>query len=228
MESGKGHMGNVGLGSFRRDRPMPVQLTSTARRQGLKNGLICGIGLLVLWLAVTAALSLLPGRKLLDSMMLSFALLWVVTFLAFLGTWLYGLGTRGRVLLDCGPPAHRRNYFMIAVLSLLGALGGGLAATPASPPLIVASPVFAVSFAAYWFIAATGRLQVRENGLWFYCNLLRWRKIKHYRWAPDSTLMLTATLPFWFRGAVPIPPEHREDFDALLTQHWSPTRGKAA
>ncbi|MEE9271575.1 MAG: hypothetical protein V3V49_15095 [Candidatus Krumholzibacteria bacterium] len=207
---------------------MPAQLTSTARRQGLKNGLICGIGLLVLWLAVTAALSLLSGRKLLDSMMLSFALLWVVTFLAFLGTWLYGLGTRGRVLLDCGPPAHRRNYLMIAVHSLFGALVGGLAATPASLPVIVVSPLFAVSFAVFWFITATGRLQVCENGLWFYCNLLRWRKIEHYRWAPDSTLMLTATLPFWFRSAVPVPPEHKEDFDALLTQHWSPTRGKAA
>ena len=207
---------------------MPVQLTSTARRQGLKNGIICGIGLLVLWLAVTAALSLLPGRTLLDSMMLSFALLWVVTFLAFLGTWLYGLSTRGQVLLDCGPPAHRRNYLTIAVVSLLGALAGGMAATPASLPVIVVSPLFAVSFAVFWFIAATGRLQVRENGLWFSCNLLRWRKIKHYRWAPDSTLMLTATLPFWFRGAVPVPPDHREDFDALLTQHWSPTRGKTA
>ncbi len=207
---------------------MPAQLTSTARRQGLKNALICGIGLLVVWLAVTAALSLLPGRKFLDSMMLSFALLWVVTFLGFLGTWLYGLSTRGRVLLDCGPIPHRRVFLMMGVLSLLAPLGGGLAATPASPLLIVASPVFAVSFAAYSFIAATGRLQVRENGLWFYFGLLRWRKIEHYRWAPDSTLMLTATLVFSLRSAVPVPPEHREHFDALLTQHWSPTPGKAA
>ncbi len=207
---------------------MPAQLTSTARRQGLKNALICGIGALVVWLAVTAALSLLPGRKFLDSMMLSFALLWVVTFLGFLGTWLYGLSTRGRVLLDCGPIPHRRIFLMMGVLWLLAPLGGGLAATPASQLLIAATPVFAVSFAAYWFIAATGRLQVRENGLWFYSGLLRWRKIEHYRWAPDSTLMLTATLPFSLRGAVPVPPEHREHFDALLTQHWSPTRGNAA
>ncbi len=200
---------------------MPAPLTSTARRQGLKNALICGIGFLVVWLAVTAALSLLPGRKFLDSMMLSFALLWVVTFLGFLGTWLYGLSTRGRVLLDCGPIPHRRGFLMMGVLLLLAPLlGGGLAATPASPLLI--------SFAAYWFIAATGRLQVRENGLWFYFGLRRWRKIEHYRWAPDSTLMLTATLPFSLRGAVPVPPEHREHFDALLTQHWSPTRGNAA
>ncbi len=199
---------------------MPAQLTSTARRQGWKNALICGIGSLVVWLAVTAALSLLPGRKFLDSMMLSFALLWVVTFLGFLGTWLYGLSTRGRVLLDCGPIPRRRGFLMMGVLWLLAPLGGGLAATPASPLL--------VSFAAYWFIAATGRLQVRENGLWFYVGLLRWRKIEHYRWAPDSTLMLTATLPFSLRRAVPVPPEHREHFDALLTQHWSPTRGNAA
>ncbi len=212
---------------------MPAQLTSTARRQGLKNALICGLGVLAVWLAVTAALSLLPGRKFLDSMMLSFALLWVVTFLGFLGTWLYGLSTRGRVLLDCGPFPRRRVFLMmgvlwLGVLGLLAPLGGGLAATPASPLLIVASPVFAVSFAAYWFIAATGRLQVRENGLWFYFGLRRWRKIEHYRWAPDSTLMLTATLPFSLRGAVPVPPEHREHFDALLTQHWSPTRVNAA
>ena len=208
---------------------MPAQLTSTARRQGLKNALICGIGFLVVWLAVTAALSLLPGRKFLDSMMLSFASLWVVTFLGFLGTWLYGLSTRGRVLLDCGPIPHRRFYLGMGVLSLLVLLlGGGLAATPASPLLIAATPVFAVSFAAYSFITAAGRLQVRENGLCFHWSLLRWRKIEHYRWAPDSTLMLTATLPFSLRGAVPVSPEHREHFDALLTQHWSPTRGKAA
>ena len=207
---------------------MPAQLTSTAGRQGWKNALICGIGVLVVWLAVTAALSLLPGRKFLDSMMLSFAPLWVVTFLGFLGTWLYGLSTRGRVLLDCGPIPHRRIFLMMGVLSLLAPLGGGLAATPASPLLIAATPVFAVSFAAYSFITATGRLQVRENGLWFHWSLLRWRKIEHYRWAPDSTLMLKATQPFSLRGAVPVPPEHREHFDALLTQHWSPTRGKAA
>ena len=203
---------------------MPAPLTSTARRQGWKNVLICGIGFLVLWLAVTAALSLLPGRKILGSMMLSYALLWGVTFLAFLGTWLYGLSMRGRVLLDCGPLAHRRTHLMIAVLSLLTALGGGLAATPASPRLLVVGAVFAVSVAVISFITATGRLQVRENGLWVYCTLRRWSKIAHYRWAPDSTLMLTATLPFWPRGAVPVPPEHREHFDALLTQHWSPTR----
>ncbi len=47
---------------------MPAQLTSTARRQGLKNALICGIGVFVVWLAVTlVVLSANPLERIADT-----------------------------------------------------------------------------------------------------------------------------------------------------------------
>ena len=203
---------------------MPTQFTSTAQSQGRKNVLICAIGSLVLWLAITTAVSYLPGRTFVGSFDLSFALLGVAIFLLFIGTWLYGLSTRGAVLLDCGPHPQRRNFVAIAAISVMAALAVGSAATTSSSLLIAASPFFGIASAVYWLIVATGRLQVHENGLWIYWDLVQWRKIRSYRWAPDATLMFQAR----FRGAVPVPQAHRKSFDILLAKHLLQAEGEAA
>jgi hypothetical protein len=90
-------------------------------------------------------------------------------------------------------------------------------------PFRVAGPVFAISFAAYWLIMASGRLQIRRDGLWQYWGLLRWDKIESCRWGGDSTLLVQAKspLPFLGRGALPVPPEDKQAVDALLQKHCS-------
>ena len=203
---------------------MPAQLTSAVQRQGLKNALICGIVVLVLWLALTVALTSLTERPLIASLATSLALIWGTTFPLLVGIWLYSLSTRGPVLLDCGAHPHRRRFLAIAVIALLAGLSGGLSATPN----LFFGPPFALSFAAFWLIVATGRLQVRQNGLWCYWSLLRWQKIRSYHWEPDASLMLRATSVLSLPGGISVPPHHREQFEALFLKHLSQARGSAA
>jgi hypothetical protein len=162
---------------------MPPRMTTTAWRQGAKNALVCGVGFLVVWLALAAVLRWESGQGILDSCRLAFAVLWGLIFLVFLGTWLYGRNSGGRVLLDCGPHPTRTLFLVNAALFLMMGLTIGLAATPVLNVFGIAGPVFGTSFGAYWLIMATGRLQVRESGIWQYWSLLRWDRIGSYRWA---------------------------------------------
>jgi hypothetical protein len=77
------------------------------------------------------------------------------------------------------------------------------------------------SFAVYFLIMATERLQIREGGLWMYWGLLRWEKIEFLQWRGDSTLLLKAKsrLPFLGRGALPVPPEQKQAINELLQKH---------
>ncbi len=199
---------------------MPAQMTPTAWGQGLKNALICGIGVLAVWCAIAAAISLILHRPIFDCFGVAFAVLWGVILLAFLATWLYGRTAAGGVLLDCGPHPTWRLFLMQAVLFLI-------VASSVSSVFGIAGPVFGVSFAAYWLIMATGRLQIRENGIWQYWSLLRWGKIGSYYWASDSTLLVRGKGFFtWLQGALPVPPEHKQAVEEFLALHC-PARANA-
>jgi len=203
---------------------MPPRMTATAWAQGAKNALICGVGLLIVWLPLAVVLWLISGQGILESFGLAWALLSGLIFLVFLGTWLYGRNTGGRVLLDCGPHPTKTLFLINASLFLIMGLTSGLATSFFG----IAGPVFGVSFAAYWLIMATGRLQVRESGMWLYWSLLRWGKIGSYRWVTDSTLLVRAngTLSPLFQGALPVPPEHQQAVEEFLAEHC-PAQAKA-
>ena len=200
---------------------MPPKMTSTAYGQGVKNALVCGIGFLAVWLVAGGAVWQMTGRSLAASFGLGFALLWGLVFAWFVAAWLYGRQAGGRVLLDCGPTPSRKLFLVNAglalILGLKYGLDGGSAAKMFGPAALV---LFGVSYSVYSLIMAGGRLQVRENGLWQYCGLLRWGKVKSYHWADDGTLLLQSRGPSSFlRGAFPVPPEHKDVFDQLLRKH---------
>jgi len=166
-------------------------------------------------------ISFLSHRSLADSFWLAFAILWGVIFLLFLGTWLYGLNAGGRVLLDCEPHPTRFLFLINAALFLFIGLSGGFAGSSLSKSFAFAGPVFGICFGIYWLIMSTGRLQIRERGLWQYWGLLRWDKIESCRWSGDSTLMVKAKtrLPFLGRGALPVLPEQKQAINELLQKH---------
>jgi hypothetical protein len=194
-------------------------MTSTAWNQGATNALICGVGGLAVWVLAAVLLWLVLGQGIFASAGIAFAVLWTVIFLVSIGTWLYGRSTAGQVLLDCGPHPTRKLLLFNGAMFLLLGLTGGFSWT--SLPLSrIVGPVFGVSSAACWLIVATGRLQLRENGLWQYHGLLRWNKVGSYRWAEDATLLVRSKGMFaWFRGALPVPPEHRQAVEELLRKH---------
>ena len=171
------------------------------------------------WLLTAGAISLVADKPIQEGAFgwLAFGLLWGLAFLWFLATWLYGRQAGGQVLLDCGPHPTRTLFLFMAFIFLFT----GITGLSASKTLGRAAPIFGISFGLYWFIIATGRLQVRETGIWQYWSLLPWAKIGSYRWANDSTLLLRTkgALSFLFRGALPVPSEHQDAVDQLLQKY---------
>jgi hypothetical protein len=201
---------------------MPAKMTSTAWEQGFKNMLICGAGVLVAYAITIAVVSLAFHKSAGDAYYIAAAVLCAFAFLAFLAGWIYGRATAGPVLLDCGPHPTRWLFLIQAVVLLFMGAAGWYSGKSSAAGLGVSGPVFLVSFAAFWLVAATGRLQIRENGIWQYWNLLRWRRIDSCQWAEDSTLLVKAR-GFWAlsRGALPFPHEHRQAVAELLASHCS-------
>lgn len=94
-----------------------------------------------------------------------------------------------------------------------------------APPVSIWSnitlPVMMISFVPYFLIMASGRLQVRENGIWVSSSLLRWGKIDSYRWENDGTLLVRRKGFFsWFPPKnLRVPPEHKQAVEELLAKH---------
>ena len=180
--------------------------------------IVCGF-----WLLVAELISLMTHRSRADSSWIAFAILLGLLFLLFLGTLVYGLRTGGRVLLDCGPHPTRALFLLnAAIFPIMGlTMSFSLGSLSKAPPFF--GPLFGVSFGVYWLIMATGRLQIREGGLWQYWALLRWDKIESLRWSGDSTLLVKAKsrLPLLGRGALPVPPEQKQAINELLQKYCS-------
>jgi hypothetical protein len=200
---------------------MQAQMTSTAWAQGIKNMLICGVGVLATWGALAAAITSYWDIANWSAGLLALAGVVTVSYAAFFAAWSYGRATAGRVLLDCGRHPTSR---LFAVHAILFAVAGFVAAASALWPDLGLwyaglGATFCLASACYWLIAATGRLQIRENGLWTYWGLVPWRKITMYRWANDSTLVLRASGPLNFlQGAIPIPKQQQLAVDGYLQQ----------
>ena len=190
---------------------MSAKMTPTAWSQGAKNASICGVGVLVLWGLLTAVVSLIVDNPL--APYIAVVVLCVGSLFAFFVHWLNSGRVAGAVLVDCGLHPTWKGFLFQAGLFLILGLTAAVAIDPILGPLI------GNSFAVYWLIMAAGRLQVRENGLWQYHGLLRWSKIGSYAWSPDGTLVITHRAWLPSKGALPVPPEHREAVDLLLRRY---------
>jgi hypothetical protein len=215
-----------------------AKMAPVERRQAARIVLIYGMVVLVKWCVITAAISLIFHQPLFDSFGLALAVSAGLTLLGFLATWLYGRMAAGGVLLDCGPLRSPNQLLVVAVLFLiLGVIMGltsgmtsileliGGEAPSASRLSGVVWPAILISGVPFWLVLASGRLQVREGGLWLYGNLLRWSKIRSHHWTNDATLLLRrkSLFPWSQEGALHFPPEHKQAVDELLAKHC-PTR----
>jgi hypothetical protein len=196
-------------------------MTPTAWGQGATNALICGSILLTGCLLIAAVISSVSHRSFGESFWLAWVFLCGLILLLFLVTWVYGLNAGGRILLDCGPHPTRVGFLINGALFVVLGLGGlfVMRSLPNTSALVM--PVLGVCFGVYWLVMATGRLQIREGGIWQYWALLRWDKIEALRWSGDSTLLVKAKsrLPFFGHGALPVPPEQMQAINELLQKY---------
>jgi FtsH-binding integral membrane protein len=203
---------------------MPAQMTPSALDRGWKNASIIFAGLLLFVGLSSYALVTLTDLSVVASIGLVGAVVAVLSYTAFLVLWLRDRNRRGATLLDCGP--HPTKWFFLVLAVVLPLMSLSLI----SLIMIDASERTAWTFLApatmllqgpFFAIMGLGRLQVTELGLWQYWGLLPWAKIDSVNWAPDSTLHIQAKTRFasLSRGALAVPPEHREAIAGFLAQH---------
>ena len=201
---------------------MSARMTAAARRQSMKN-LPIGIGgISLIWLAMAFVVSVILGQPLRASFDPSGALLAVLLVVWLLGIWVYGKKSGGPVLIDCG--AHPgKNMLFVCFICVLIIGGSEDAATFLDRHFQIG---ISIAVAAFFFIIAFGRLQIRQNGIWAYASLIEWNKVKRYYWEgeTDCTLLVETKklipIPI-LRSALPVPTEHKDSVDRLLAKHCS-------
>jgi hypothetical protein len=169
---------------------------------------------------ITEVVCLVTGRSVLDAVSIAFVAFSGLVLVLFAGTWLVGLNIGGRVLLDCGPRPTRGLSLLCAALFMAGGAMIAFRAASKSGAFAVTAPLFLNSFSIYYLIMASNSFQVREKGLWGYWGLVRWSEIASFRWADDSTLVLTGTRPLSFlRSVLPVPREYHQEVERLMLHY---------
>ena len=197
------------------------RLPAPVRRRGQLNALVCGAGVLAVLALLTAGIWAIFKQPIASSAAIAVGLFWIFIFTAFFVGWLHAKSTAGPLRLDCGPHPTKNLFFFNAALFLLVFGGGGLARFVDKSDLFgFATLFFGVTFAIYSLVMASGRLQIRENGIWQYWGLLKWDRLQSYKWEGDSLLLQVKTrFPFLGRGALPVPAEHKASIEESLRQH---------
>lgn len=220
-----------------------MRMTLTEYAVGTRNMLICAAFVLVSGFLVGVVVSLLSGQPLIVPLAIAFGVSFVLVLTALWWQLLGGRKTAGAILLDCGPNPYRKSFItdaaVVLILSLLLGcsalvqyrLGGRLlAAHPdcdfpvylrqAAAYTLVGALFFAMT-SVFWAIMASGRLQIRERGIWRYFSLLKWHSIRSYRWGRRSALVIKrkSVFPWGAEGVVRVPPELKDSVEALLKQH---------
>lgn len=190
-------------------------MTTNAWRTWLIDALLLVLGLCAAWGVITLAVALVTEQPLGASSARAGDLLWWCLLLYIAGSWLYGRLTAGRLLLDCGPSSARPFALLAAAFYIFGALWNLFTMGD--------EILWDMSFGAFILLLAFGRLQIRENGIWEYLTLLRWRKVVSYAWPNDATLVLQMKgLLRPSQTLVPVPLEKQAEIDALLRDRGLP------
>lgn len=180
-------------------------------------GQVTGVGVLLFVVVVALLVSYFFNGLAVASVGIAFGLVFFLSIPGVIVSWVWGRASSGAVLLDCGPHPTRVLFIMNAVFMALSGCGV-LGSVPDMAGGVGSLLLF--SFACYWGLMASGRLQVCENGLWQYWSLLKWGKIKSYHWKgqSDATLMVQTTNRFAFlgRGALPVRKEFQQAVDELV------------
>jgi len=200
---------------------MSARMTRMAHQRGVKNALMCGVGLIIFLGILAGVISVVLQQPVHESIMLAFGLSLIIIFSWFFFSWIYNHFKKGALIIDCGPHPARFLFFVQAIIFAGIYLSGGF--TLITDNFGVAGQFFGPVMVVYWIIMACGRLQIRENGIWVYWGLMNCSKLQSYYWEGnhDLTLMIqTKTLfPFMGRGAIPVSAEHKQAFDKLLRKH---------
>lgn len=199
---------------------MSARMSFSVWQQGFVGAAACVFGVAVFWLGASLLIPLVSDGSSAMTLAVGCALLWGALFLAFFIGWLHEWNASGNLLVDCGLHPAWGVFVLNAGVFLLVALSGCYTATAFSPIHGLAGCLFGTSIAIYWIIMASGRLQLRETGLWAYWGLVPWTQIEHFYWESDRMLVLhvRSRVSRLHQGRIPVPADDRPVIDQLIRQ----------
>ena len=210
---------------------MRKAMPSAALRQGRNRALVCLVVFILVTIVLTVAMRHWCQWTLGQSFWAILGVLSVFFLPAFFGKWFRDRSRAGPLVLDCGEHLNNRLFLINAVMwSLFAVLAVAAVLVTAflgKDDLLIPTLValWLASFAVYWLIMTFGRLQIRENGIWYYTELLNWDRIESYEWLgepnPKLIVKTRAKPPFFGRGALPLPLVYQVAVDELLRRYVS-------
>jgi len=210
---------------------MRKAMPSAALRQGRNRGLVCLVVFILVTIVLTVAIRHWCQWTVGRSFWAVLGVFSVFFLVVFFGKSFRGRSRAGPLVLDCGEHLTKRLFLINAVMWSVFA-GFAVAAVLVAAVLgeddlliRILVALWIASFAIYWFIMTFGRLQIRENGIWYYTELLNWERIESHEWqgGPNPKLILKtrARPPFFGCGALPLPLEYQDAVDELLGKYIS-------
>lgn len=197
--------------------------------QGVKNAFFTSLVIL----AVVGLISVIPilgfGESTRNSLAISFGIIWSGIFLWFFFN-LFSLRQKaGQTLLDVAPIPNRWLFFVIGIISIaLGFSGFADFVWEDTKYSWLISVVVGIFCGAYALIMSFSRIQIHENGILAYVDLVKWSKIESYEWIDDNGESFTLKLkykckmPIFLRsGVIPVPTEKKVQLAPILKQFLS-------
>jgi hypothetical protein len=217
----------IGLGVYMGLKLGGKNMPKATREQGSKNFFFT----IVIVLALAGIIALIAiwgfGQSVRNGFAISFAILIIASFIYFLYFWRMNRRWAGEVLLDIMPyPTKRLTLVSAGLFILMGFLGVFSFFWKDFKYAWLVSSMMGLCVGATQIITAFSRMQIRENGILAYIDLIRWAKIESVAWAdedkPVNTLRLRykGHLPSALRnGAMPVPSEKKGELEAILEKH---------
>ncbi len=201
----------------------------TAWLQGIKNAFFTSLVMCV----VGGAIAIIPlfgfGASTYDSLNISYGIMFGAIF-----CWAYfklfsNKQKAGQELLDIAPIQNGVMFFIAGIIAIIiGMLGFADFIGKDTKFSWLISAVIGLSSGAYFVYMGFSRIQVYENGILVYVDLIKWSKIESFEWVDDKEKTCTLKLrhkgkmPAFLRnGAVPVPVEKKAQLASLLEQFLS-------
>jgi len=155
-------------------------------------------------------------------------------FWAFALAHLISKPNAGRVLLDLGRSKIHVAMLIVATILLIAVgirifevLNSGLLQSGAADIILreISQAFCFLSVGVFVLAMGVKRFQITEKGILFFARLIRWQRIKSYKWEGRAGLILTLKIskhwPIFNQCSLPIPHWYKDSVEELLAQNIS-------
>jgi hypothetical protein len=199
----------------------------TIPKQNYKNLLITLVPMIAILGVISSIIFFGFQQPANNSVVISGAIMWLAVYVFAVIAWFTNRKKAGKILLDVRPfPARIPNFISAGLIIVLGFLGTYSFYWRDSEYAWLVSSIIGLSIGIFQVFIGLSRIQVYENGILAYIDLMKWEKIESFNWVSDNQkaytlkLRLKGRLPGFLRNsALPIPIEKKRKLEAILEKY---------